>query len=294
MVLAADLHGHTLFSDARATPEDFVRARKRRGLEVIAISDHDVFGGVFRGAAAARSEGLLFVPATECTATIHADRPEEEPIHVLAYFPLQSLEDGRLERSFLFQRARRVEAGWKSFVLGWMDELGEADRVRLDPDGALAAAAPEVFPSFQLMLEQAARASPALGDGLGRRLGRFWTDRELFGWTPEEAMEAIRGDGAVDVLAHAARYRNDARLETVMAYASGVEVYTPRHRPERAAGYRAFADRHKKLWTAGADDHQLAPYMLPEQPMLHEAVERILGAALPATVTTSAGCSPTT
>jgi predicted metal-dependent phosphoesterase TrpH len=95
MLVAADLHGHTLRSDARATPEAFVEERRRRGLELIAITDHDVMGAVKRGAAAAKKAGLVFLPAVECTTYLGFGTAQAEQIHVLAYFPPSFAEGGK-------------------------------------------------------------------------------------------------------------------------------------------------------------------------------------------------------
>ena len=53
--LATDLHGHSRFSDARVTPEEYVAARA--ALRLIALSDHDVMAGVRRAAAATQALG---------------------------------------------------------------------------------------------------------------------------------------------------------------------------------------------------------------------------------------------
>src|SRR5262249_42944232 len=53
MYIATDLHGHTHFSDGRATPEGYVDFRRQLGMRVVAISDHDVLAAVERGASAA-------------------------------------------------------------------------------------------------------------------------------------------------------------------------------------------------------------------------------------------------
>jgi predicted metal-dependent phosphoesterase TrpH len=111
---------------------------------------------------------------------------------------------------------------------------------------------------------------------------RFWEeDRELFGWSPEEAIDFIRADGALDVVAHPARYRDKERTLAALQRASGVEVYTSRHKGEVAAFYRTFAEENHKYWTASSDDHQNARYTRPPSGTPVATLERILGRALP-------------
>ena len=38
--ITADIHGHTRYSDGRATPEEYVEYRRSIGMRLIAIADH--------------------------------------------------------------------------------------------------------------------------------------------------------------------------------------------------------------------------------------------------------------
>jgi hypothetical protein len=75
--------------------------------------------------------------------------------------------------------------------------------------------------------------------------------------------------------------RDKERTLAVLGRASGVEVYTSRHKPEIAEQFRAFAEENKKCWTASSDDHQNARYMRPPAGAPVATFERILGRALP-------------
>jgi hypothetical protein len=133
-----DLHGHTLYSDGRQSPEAFVDTRREHGLEVIAVSDHDTFAAVPAAAAAARAAGLTLIPAMEVTAFLHFGTPRAEQLHVLAYFPPGVVEDGALGRSGLGERAVRVTRRWRDFVLAWLASLPIEERWYLDPGAQLA------------------------------------------------------------------------------------------------------------------------------------------------------------
>lgn len=277
-----DLHGHSRFSDARATPEEYVAFRAARGLRVIALSDHDVLAGVRRAAAAAARAGLLLVPAMECTSFVGLGTPQAEQFHVLAYFPPRLLLDGALERTFLYRRGLQVQRRWREFTLAWLDGLPACDREAIDPEGELPRREAGDFPGLLVFLDLLRARRDGVVQPFIRHHVRFWTeDRALFGWGPEELIDAIRADGAVDIVAHPARYRDKDRLARVLLGASGVEVYTSRHRPEWARGFRAFAEAQGKLWTASSDDHQNAEYRQPPCGTPEETLARILGHAVP-------------
>lgn len=66
MVLKIDLHVHTCYSsDGITTPRDVVAYSKRRGLDGVAITDHDTVDGALR---LLGKTDLIIIPGTEITA----------------------------------------------------------------------------------------------------------------------------------------------------------------------------------------------------------------------------------
>ena len=66
-----DLHIHTYYSDGVDTPLQVIRASKMKGLDMIAIADHDNLRGYFRGLKEAKRLGIDLVPAVEITTIEH-------------------------------------------------------------------------------------------------------------------------------------------------------------------------------------------------------------------------------
>jgi hypothetical protein len=295
-----DLHGHSCLSDGLGTPDEYVQLRAAAGLEVIALSDHDILAGVARATQVGKKLGLTVVPAMETSSFIHFGTAEAEQVHVLAYFPPAFLESGKLEKTFLYQRGVKLLESWKSFVLAWVDALGEADRQAVDPKRELHALSAASFPGLMVFLtrlvgegtrpgETKAQVKARLAerthlyDAFYRHHVRFWTEQpELFGWLPEAMIEAIRADGGFDVVAHPNRIRDTARMAKVLEFAQGVEVYTSRHSEAISARFLDYATTHQKHWTASTDDHQhprQIPYQPPPSGTPRRTVERILAGA---------------
>ncbi len=62
----ADLHIHTIVSDGKARPEEVVRYALRKGISVIAITDHNTFFGSVLGAIEGKVLGkVLVIPGAE-------------------------------------------------------------------------------------------------------------------------------------------------------------------------------------------------------------------------------------
>lgn len=279
--IAADLHGHTRYSDGRASPEDYVEYRRSIGMRLCAVADHDVLSAIPSAATAARRAGMWFLPALEVTSFLHFGATNAEQFHVLAYFPPAFVQPARLMRTNLYARGQRVQKQWKTFVLDWLESRTIDDRQAINPDNTLETLSDEEFPALQAMIDRICARKHDLFEPFRHHHVAFWDNgQELFGWTPEEAMEAIRADGALDVVAHPGRYRDKARTEKALHFASGIEVYTSRHRGDVAKHFLEFAERNRKAWTVSADDHQNARYIRPPCGIPVHTVEKLFGRTL--------------
>lgn len=78
---AVDLHSHTTASDGTLGPAELVREAVRRGVRVLAVTDHDSTEGLAEAMAeAARHPPLQIVPGIEINCDI-----EGAEIHILGY-----------------------------------------------------------------------------------------------------------------------------------------------------------------------------------------------------------------
>ena len=78
---AVDLHTHTTASDGSFTPSELVREAVRRGVRVLAVTDHDSTEGLAEAMTeATRHPPLLIVPGIEINCDV-----EGAEIHVLGY-----------------------------------------------------------------------------------------------------------------------------------------------------------------------------------------------------------------
>jgi len=278
MYVSTDLHGHTYYSDGRATPDEYVEFRRSLGMKAIAIADHDVLAAVRAGAIAAERAQMLFIPALEVTAHINYGESGEEQFHVLAYYTHDILEGFQLENTTFYKRGLQVQARWKDFVMMWISTLPREDREALG-ESELEKLPPPIFPALQSTILRIIERRQPLFELFREHHISFWSsqgaNKDLFGWTPEETIEAIRADGAVDVVAHPTRYRDKDRTLAVIEEARGIEVYTSRHKAEVAAQYRELADSKRKYWTSSSDDHQNARYIRPPCGTPLQTLERI-------------------
>lgn len=244
-----DLHLHTTASDGRLTPGELIALVARKGLQVVAVTDHDSTEGLAEAMEAARAfPNLTVIPGIE----LSTDIPGNE-IHVLAYFVRH--KDEELLATLRKFRQGRLERG--RGMVEKLRDMGmdiEWQRVQeIAGDGAVGR------PHVALALMEkgyVSQTNEAFEKYLGRN-GPAYVEREKL--TPAEAVEAISSWGGVAVLAHPAQLPNlDDQLEELRsAGLVGMEVYYAQYSEERILELASTAARHGLLPCGGSDYHAL-------------------------------------
>src|SRR5262249_2841034 len=79
-MLRYDLHSHSTQSDGLLSPAALVRRAAERGVDVLALTDHDEVGGLAEAGAAAREVGIRLVNGAELSVSWR-----DVTLHVLGY-----------------------------------------------------------------------------------------------------------------------------------------------------------------------------------------------------------------
>lgn len=245
-----DLHTHTTFSDGTRTPEENVRLALERGLEGLAVTDHDTLDGLAPARDAASKTSLEFVPGIEFSSEY-----EGASLHVLSYWANQ--EDPSLKAELARLHDTRFRRGEQ--MVGKLQELGyeiSFDRVRQIAGDDLIAR-PHVA---QAMVE--AGIVPSEKDAFDRFIsdgGPAYVPKHAL--DPMDALELIAGAGGVCVLAHPGMWKGAGSVpnELIERMAEGgmvgLEVDHPDHDAEQRARYRALAARLDLVPTGASDCH---------------------------------------
>ncbi len=249
MTSRADFHCHSTASDGILTPTALVDLAARRGLQVMALTDHDSIEGVAEArVAAARHPGFMLIPGVE----MGTDIPGAE-VHVLGYFLNPANRD--LQAKLAWLRESRVGRGKK--IVEKLHGLGydvQWERVQeIAGDGAVGR--PHVA---QALLEKGLVSSMTEAfDRLIGRNGPAYAEREKM--TPAEAVKSIAGFGGVPALAHP---RDLDGLDGLLAElkAAGLvamEVYYQDYDEATIARLGGAARRFGLLPIGGSDYHGL-------------------------------------
>ena len=245
--MKADLHLHTTASDGKLSPGELVKLAAQKGLDVIAITDHDSVDGVWPAISAAKSfPTLSVIPGVE----LSTDVPQGE-VHVLGYFI--DYED----RNFA-DRLCRLRESRERRAIQMVSKLGDLgmeikwERVMELAQGG-AVGRPHIA---QALLEAGYVTSfrEAFDKYIGRT-GPAYAEREKM--TPVESVALIKDAGGLPVLAHPANIGELNLLvpELVKAGLVGIEVFYTKYTPEIMSRLLTIAACYKLVATGGTDYH---------------------------------------
>ena len=246
-----DLHSHSTCSDGVLTPTALVQRAAERGVEVLALTDHDEVAGLDEAHAAAREAGIMLVSGTEVSVTWQG-----ETIHVVGL---------RIDPA-----NRDLDAGLAAV------RSGRDSRARDIGDALAAAGIPEAFEGalayvtserlvsrthFARFLVEAGHVRD-INDAFRRYLGSGKPGYVPHSWASlQQAVGWIHAAGGQAVIAHPGRYKlGEASMRELLAEfrdrgGDALEVVSPSHTPRQYAEYATLARAFGLTCSCGTDFH---------------------------------------
>lgn len=246
-----DLHSHSTWSDGLLSPTAVVERAAARGVDFLALTDHDETGGLAEAAEAARDLKLTLVPGAELSVSWEA-----HTIHVIALQidpANRELNDGLANiRSGRDARARRMAEGLtKAGIPGSYEGarkfvtserlISRTHFARFLVEAGYVKDTKDVFRRY-------------LTPGKPGYVSHVWA-------TLTEAVSWIHAAGGQAIVAHPGRYKVTAtgmrRLlgEFRDAGGDGIEVLSSSHTPAQFAEYANYARVFGFLGSCGSDYH---------------------------------------
>jgi predicted metal-dependent phosphoesterase TrpH len=242
----ADLHAHSLRSDGVLEPAALVRLAAERGVETLALSDHDTLAGVAEAIAEGERVGVRVIASIELnTESRWGD------VHVLGYFldPSDRALEDRL-RWLRENRGRRIE-----LMVENLNRLGYP--LSLDRVMAIASGGALGRPHLAQALAEAGhvRSYDEAFETLISKDAPAYVER--VGLTPSEAVKLVVAHGGAASLAHPGTVNDLHELlpDLVSDGLRGMEVYYPQHTAAWTSELRALADAFALVATGGSDFH---------------------------------------
>jgi len=241
-----DLHAHTTASDGTLAPRELVREAARRGVRVLAVTDHDSTEGLREALEeAAHCQPLQIVPGIEINCDVDAGE-----IHILGYYMDYEVpwfqEFGREQREERRARVSRMAA--RLTALGM--PIDPAEVFALVKEGS--AGRPHVA---QVMVRRGYVKSvrEAFDRYLGTGKPGHVPRKKL---SPEDAVRLLRRADGVPVLAHPGLAGKDELIPALVeAGLMGIECYYTEHSAAQTAGYLQLCRDLGLIATGGSDFH---------------------------------------
>lgn len=253
--LQYDLHSHSIVSDGSLSPEDLVSRAAAQGVNVLALTDHDVTEGLSAARQAATEHGIHLVSGVEISVTWNG-----ATVHILGLGideDNDELQKGLGElREFRAWRAREIARR--------LEKKGILDSY----DGAIQYAKGALVSRthFAHYLVETGRAKNV------RDVFKKYLVKGKPGYVPgqwarlDDAVQWINAAGGQAVVAHPARYRLSAtNLRKLLSEFKacggvGLEVVSSAHSESDCITMGRYASQFELLASCGSDFHG------PEQP----------------------------
>ncbi len=258
----SDMHMHSTCSDGLLSPSDLVYRAKEMGLETIAITDHDLVGGLKEALdAAAESGNITVIPGIE----LSTEGPGQTELHVLGYYI--DPEDAKLKSTIAFLKKSRIDRNRKLFdaLKSRGIHIDERDFENVPAGGYIG----KPMIAKKMIEKGLIRHIP---DAFQR--GRFLESSDVSAVKKEKlsAQDAIRiiiDAGGDPVLAHPMKIRDigirgseefwknlNGLLEILADWGlEGLECYYPDHTEHEIELLKRLAHQHQLEVTKGSDFH---------------------------------------
>lgn len=246
-----DLHSHSTVSDGVLSPARLLEHAASRGVDVLALTDHDDIAGLEEAHDAARQNDIILINGVEISVTwrgrtLHIIGLGIDPEYPPLINGLEKIREGRMERAQGI--ASQLE---KSGIYGSLEGartyagesrlIGRMHFARFLVDQGHAKNVKTVFKKFLV------KGKPGYVSHI---------------WAPlSEAISWIRGSGGQAVIAHPARYGLGSTLLEQLLHefcelgGMGIEVVSSSHTPEQIRQFARLAIRMNLFASCGSDYH---------------------------------------
>ena len=248
--MLADLHMHSYYSDGTMSPREIVEDAKKRNVQLIAITDHNVLDSYTELKEAAEEFGINVIRGVEIDA-----RFEDIVVHILAY----NFQDN--EKLFNLVHKAKNELLETSIELikrmeNDYENISSEDYEAYDYDRRKGG-----WKGIHYLFDRGITSE--LFEGV-KYYGQYKCGHEYFDYpTVEEVIDAVHKANGYVVLAHPCNYyKNNTKeevLEKLEKFKSigidGVECYYPANSEMMTETCIEFCKNNNMIITVGSDSH---------------------------------------
>ncbi len=244
--IKAEFHCHTTSSDGKMSPTEVVQRASIKGIQFLAITDHDNTEGIDEAIEASKNHGITIIPGIELSCNHN-----KESVHVLGYFRDDSYKDESLQKFLRDLKTSRVERA-KSIV----DKLKtyfdiELDYARVLEKGEGVVARPHIA---QSIIEAGYDYSweYIFDKIIGNDCPAYVPNKII---TVEEGVALLKKYNAVVVLAHPVLLKKNTPEDLLKFGFDGLEAIYFMNFKKDEARLTSLCRNKSLLFTCGSDFH---------------------------------------
>jgi len=246
-----DLHCHSTASDGLLRPGELVARAAAKGVDILALTDHDDLSGLAEARAQAVSEDVRFIDGVEISVTwkrntVHIVGLQINPGNPVLRSGLESVREGRTKRA---------------------EKMGDALAAAGVPDSLAGA---KTYAENPNLISRSHFARHLVKSGLARNVKSVFQHYLVKGkpgfvqheWASlADAVTWIRASGGIAVIAHPGRYGfSKSEMQAFVAQfrdcrGVGIEVVTGSHTPEQYVEFARVSREFGLRASRGSDYH---------------------------------------
>lgn len=241
-----DLHVHTNYSDGLHSPTMVVNYAIERGLDGVAITDHDSVMGIEEAIKHSNNfQNFNVIPGIELSCIY-----DNSEVHILGYFidykNEKILSITRELRENRKERVRKIVEKLNDLNVN-IDIQDIKDKSNNEFTGRVAIARALIDAGYTTTIQDA--FNKYLNPGKLAYVERFKL-------TVNDAISIIKEAGGIPVLAHPGLLKDKYTIQYCIEQGiEGIETIHSKHSKRQAREFKGMADRHNLISTAGSDCH---------------------------------------
>jgi len=243
-----ELHCHSTASDGSLSPLELIEEAKLKGIDILALTDHDTTGGLPLAKKLGRELGIQVIPGIELST-----RFNNENIHILGYFKGDSYLSLEFQaflkelQEYRIYRGRKIIEKLKTHFNIALDY----DQIRLKVPGVLGR--PHIAKAL-IENNYAVSFDEVFSKFIGKDSPAYVPNKYV---SIEEGIAILKRFNALVVLAHPILIKKNSYKDIALKGFDGIEAYYSSHSLKATEEYILFAEEHKLLVCGGSDFHGL-------------------------------------
>jgi predicted metal-dependent phosphoesterase TrpH len=243
--LKIDLHIHSHYSDGTLSPRKLMERAKEKGVDVLALTDHDNVTGIKEMKQYGHVYGIELIPGIEISGNYG-----KQEFHILGYY----IDDQQQELHEALQIWGKIRFRQVEKMCDRLNNLGYGIYLHSVLEMAKTRTVGIHLLGLALRESGYAKSIDEANKKLISKQSPAYVERENI--EPREIIRLIQKIGGVPVLAHPCISKNTSYIPELISHGlKGIEVYYPRHTEEEVAALMQIAKKHKLLVTGGSDYH---------------------------------------